>query len=169
MLDGVALGMKRARKMASICERITEIPSTHASLYLLRYQASRMTYTLRTTPSAICSGAVAAADRAVQAAAECILGAALTPDQAERAQMPTRLGGLGLQSTAPCDRHFEEAAHRLSSRLPGGRVELDSITDDDGGFRQQRVTLAVRAAHADRLMRNMNVLDRATFQAHRAP
>lgn len=197
---------RRVQKMAAICTKLAQIPSSHAGIYLLRFQASRMVYTLRTTPLACCGDSIAAADRTVQATAESILGARLCKDQAERARMPTRMGGLGLQSLmgiadaaylSSCsnargrvdaltlvqpsslastavpppqpDGHFEEAAMRLAGRLPGGRIELNGIGDECDGFRQQRVALAVRTADADRILKNMNALDQATFQASCAP
>jgi hypothetical protein len=90
--------MSRVRKLSRVCTLISQIPSSSAALYLLRYQAGRMTYTVRTTPSPVCGAALVSADRVIQTATESILDAKFDTSQRERAFMPIRLGGLGLQS-----------------------------------------------------------------------
>ena len=183
---------KRTVKLGGVCARIAQMTSGQAALYLLRYQSSRMIYTIRTTPLALCGDAIACADRTIQATLECILAEKLSPVQAERARLPTRLGGLGLQSLSAVadaayvassskamgrvavlrrcvgrppgtvaaegameeepaqDSYCEEAANRLASRLPGGRIELEDMQVEGDGFRQQRLSLAVCEADCRR-------------------
>ncbi len=81
-------------KLGGVCARIAQMTSAQAALYLLRYQISRMIYTVRTTPLALCGDAIACADRTIQATLECILAEKLSPVQAERARLLTRLGGF---------------------------------------------------------------------------
>ncbi len=69
-------------KLGGVCARIAQMPSGQAALYLLRFQSSRMIYTVRTTPLALCGDAIAHADRAIQATLECILEEKLPPGQA---------------------------------------------------------------------------------------
>jgi hypothetical protein len=196
----------RIRKLAGVWGKKAQLPSAQAGIYLLRYQASRMIYTVRTTPFSKCDSAIAQADKVIETTAACLLGTELSKEQAERARMPTRLGGLGLQSlTGIADaayiasytacrariaalskdsvaRHSGDtaqqvdagsflaaAADRIASRLPGGRGELDGMTDNLEEVRQRKVSVALRAADAERLLCSMNIIDAATFQASRAP
>jgi hypothetical protein len=107
-----------------------------------------MIYTIRTTPLAKCDTAVVQADRVIEATASYLLGAGLSGQVVERARLPTRLGGLALQSlTSTADAayaaSFMEAAKRIEAltehRRGGNRASLDSSDGVKNQFLQGAV------------------------------
>ena len=113
----------RVQKLGNVCKALATLPSEEAALYLLRYQASRMIYTVRTTPSDCCSEAVKLADGVVKTAAEAILGETLLPLQAARVYAPSRMGGYGLPRLG----EIADAAYLASATA--ARIKIDAIHD----------------------------------------
>ena len=71
---------QRVDALSEACAAIAGLPSAQAALYLLRCQAGRMIYMIRTSPSEQCGQAAARADKVTKIAVENIIDTGIEPE-----------------------------------------------------------------------------------------
>ena len=91
---------KKAEKESQIVRKIGQIGDGQVGYYLLRWSgnASRLNYTMRTTPSQYGLESFELFDRSLENAFRSLTGLTLTQSQWITATFPVRQGGLGLRS-----------------------------------------------------------------------
>ena len=93
---------ERVDKAAKVLDALGELPDPQVALLLLRHCASfgKLVYSTRVVPHRAHQRALQNFDTAVQASLESFLGCTFDADEWTLARLTTRLGGLGLRSTA---------------------------------------------------------------------
>ena len=119
---------KRVLESSKALAAIAKLPKQHCALYLLKYQAGRMGYVQRTTPSHACIRALTAFDDSMLHAFEEIFGRELSAGQAQQILGPMRHAGLGLRSTVDT---ADEAYFASLLATRGIRGELYAGNDDE--------------------------------------
>ena len=185
---------KRVDKAVKVLAALAELPDEHCAFHLLRHQTGRLNYWMRTTPSTTGSSQFARFDRALRAAYENITSTSLSDVQWKQAQLPVRLGGFGLTSSAEqadvayyasraatWDRclalyadfgaatldPIEAAVANINARLPSAGVACLPV--EGAAPRQQAVAARLADATAAAMMASALPQDRARLQAYSAP
>ena len=189
---------KRVRKATHIVQAIAEVPDEHCAFHMLRYQAGRLAYLTRTTPSQDIRGALQSFDAALKTGLEHITGFTLSDSQFQQASLPSRHAGIesvrSVVATADaayfasraatwkrCQAIYSRVAqpndplHGVANHL---RSQMDSDTheklvmpegEEDIPVRQQTLALAVAKKAAEDLQNRSAPLDRARMIAYSAP